>query len=72
MCRPGGRVVVVSNTKERGLFGNVKTALSPIMERVGFSTDLDVESVMGESGLRVVDTRRVNLGIHMLIVSEPS
>ena len=72
VCRAGGRVVVVSNTRESGFLGNVKTALSPLMERVGFSTDLDVESLLGESGLRVVRAQRVNLGIHKLIVSEPS
>lgn len=72
VCRPGGRVIVVSNTRESGLLGSFKSALSPLMERVGFSTDLDVESVMGEAGLRVVDARRVNLGIHKLIISEPS
>jgi phosphatidylethanolamine/phosphatidyl-N-methylethanolamine N-methyltransferase len=71
VCRSGGRVIVVSNTREDGLFGRIKCAVSPVMEKIGFTTDLDVELILEGSGLRVVETRRVNLlGIHRLFVTE--
>jgi phosphatidylethanolamine/phosphatidyl-N-methylethanolamine N-methyltransferase len=70
VCRKGGRVVVVSNTRERGSFGAIKTALSPVMEKVGFSTDLNVEQVLQNAGLEIVQARRVNFhGIHKLFVA---
>lgn len=72
VCRPDGRVIVVSNTREKGVWGAVKNAFSPVMERVGFATDLDVEAVMGAAGLDVIEARRVNLGIHKLIVARPA
>ncbi len=72
VCRKGGRVIVVSNTKERGLVGALKTRLSPFMEKIGFSTDLDVEGLITSAGLEIVEARRVNpLGIHKLFVAEP-
>jgi len=72
VCKHNGRVIVVSNTREKGVYGAVKTALSPVMEKVGFSTSLDVAAVLGQSGLRVVEERRVNpLRIHKLLVAEP-
>lgn len=71
VCRPEGRIIVVSNTREQGLLGAIKTAFSPLMEKVGFSTDLDVEEVMRSAGLSIIQSRRVNpLGIHKLIVAE--
>lgn len=72
VCRRGGRVIVVSNTRERGGWGAVKSACSPFMERVGFATDLDVEATMEAAGLVVVEARRVNLGIHKLFVARPA
>ncbi|MBI5445522.1 MAG: methyltransferase domain-containing protein [Deltaproteobacteria bacterium] len=71
VCRRDGRIVVVSNTREQGLVGAIKTSLSPLMEKVGFSTDLDVEEVMRSAGLSIVHSRRVNpLRIHKLIIAE--
>ncbi|GAB4260055.1 class I SAM-dependent methyltransferase [Deferrisoma sp.] len=70
VCKPGGRVVVVSNTREDGAWGAIKCRLSPLMERVGFCTDLDVPEVLEKAGLRVVEARRVNLGIHKLFVAQ--
>jgi phosphatidylethanolamine/phosphatidyl-N-methylethanolamine N-methyltransferase len=71
VCRPGGRVVVVSNTREAGMLGALKTSLSPLMEKVGFSTDLNVEEVVERSGLVILESRRVNpLGVHKLILAE--
>lgn len=71
VCRPRGRAVVVSNTRESGVFGAAKAALSPLMERVGFSTDLEVGTVLARAGLRVVEECRVNLlGLHKLFVAE--
>ncbi len=69
VCRRGGRVVVVSNTREHGAWGALKCRLSPVMERVGFCTDLDVPSVLEEAGLRIEEARRVNLGVHKLFVA---
>ncbi len=69
VCRPGGRVVVVSNTREEGAWGVLKCRLSPVMERVGFCTDLDVPAVLEEAGLRIEEARRVNLGVHKLFVA---
>ncbi len=70
VCRPGGRAVVVSNTREDGMYGAAKSALSPLMERVGFSTDLEVGATLERAGLRVVEERRVNwLGLHKLFVA---
>jgi hypothetical protein len=64
-------VIVVSNSREAGALGAVKTALSPLMEKVGFATDLDVEGVMVEAGLKMIQTRRVNFhGLHRLFVAE--
>jgi phosphatidylethanolamine/phosphatidyl-N-methylethanolamine N-methyltransferase len=73
VCRKNGRIVVVSNTRESGLIGAVKTTLSPLMEKIGFSTDLDVEELMRSAGLAILESRRVNpLGIHKLIVAQPA
>ncbi len=69
VCRPGGKVVVVSNTREQGMLGAVKTALSPWMERVGFRTDLDVPGVLEAADLKVERAVRVNLGIHKVFVA---
>lgn len=71
VCRRGGRVIVLSNTREGGLWGQFKEFLSPFMERVGFSTHLDVAALLGAAGLEVADVRRVNLGIHRLFVAHP-
>lgn len=71
VCREGGRVIVVSNTRQTGLYGSVKTLLSPVMERIGFATDLDVGDVMRDAGLDVVREDRVNLfGVHRLFVAD--
>jgi phosphatidylethanolamine/phosphatidyl-N-methylethanolamine N-methyltransferase len=71
VCRQGGRVIVVSNTREAGLYGALKVSLSPLMEKVGFSTDVDVRYVLENAGLNVVAARRVNpLRIHKLFLTE--
>jgi phosphatidylethanolamine/phosphatidyl-N-methylethanolamine N-methyltransferase len=73
LCRPGGRVIVVSNTREGGYYGAVKSRLSPVMERIGFCTDLDVERVLRGAGLRLTGIRRVPpLHIHKVFVAEPA
>lgn len=73
LCRPGGRVIVVSNTREGGVYGALKSRLSPVMERVGFCTDLDVDGVLRGAGLEVRVARRVPpLHIHKVFVAEPS
>ncbi|MDW7709105.1 MAG: class I SAM-dependent methyltransferase [Deferrisomatales bacterium] len=73
LCRVGGRVIVVSNTREGGYYGAVKSRLSPLMERVGFRTDLDVEGVLRGAGLRLLEARRVPpLSIHKVFVAEPA
>ncbi len=72
LCRPGGRVIVVSNTREGGVYGALKSTLSPVMERVGFCTDLDVEAVLRDAGLRLLEARRVRpLRVHKVFVAEP-
>lgn len=71
VCRAGGRVIVVSNTRERGAYGALKSALSPVMERIGFATDLEVGAALEGAGLRVLEEQRVNpLRIHKLFVAE--
>lgn len=71
VCREGGRVIVVSNTREEGLYGSVKEVLSPLMERIGFSTDLDVSAVLRGAGLEVVQESAVNLfRVHRLFVAD--
>ncbi len=73
VCRRGGRAVVVSNTRERGLYGAAKSAVSPLMERIGFSTDLDVEDVIRSCGFRLLGIRRIQpLGVHKLFLAERS
>ncbi len=73
LCRPGGRVIVVSNTREGGYYGAVKSRLSPWMERIGFCTDLDVGGVLQGAGLRLLEVHRVPpLHIHRVFVAEPS
>ena len=70
VCRKGGRVIVVSNTREPGSLGAIKTALSPVMEKIGFSTDLDVAQLMQDAGLQIVQNRRVNFPrIHTLFIA---
>jgi phosphatidylethanolamine/phosphatidyl-N-methylethanolamine N-methyltransferase len=71
LCRPGGRIIVVSNTREGGVYGALKSRLSPVMERIGFCTDLDVGEVLAAAGMRLVQVHRVNpLRIHKLFVAE--
>jgi phosphatidylethanolamine/phosphatidyl-N-methylethanolamine N-methyltransferase len=70
VCRKDGRIIVVSNTRETGVYGSLKSALSPVMEKMGFSTDLDVSEVLRDSGLQVVEERRLNpLRIHKLFIT---
>ncbi len=69
VCRPGGRVVVVSNTRETGVLGAVKGAASPVLERFGFCTNLDVAEVLGGAGLALERSWRVNWGIHKVFVA---
>lgn len=71
VCRPGGRAIVVSNTREEGLYGRVKSTVSPLMERIGFSTDLDVDRVIRAGGFRMVGVRRIEpLRVHKLFLAE--
>jgi phosphatidylethanolamine/phosphatidyl-N-methylethanolamine N-methyltransferase len=71
VCKRGGRVIVVSNTREGGLYGAIKCSLSPVMEKVGFTTELDVRLVLEGAGLKLVEARRVNpFRIHKLFVTE--
>jgi len=73
VCKEQGRVIVVSNTRESGVYGALKSSLSPVMEKMGFSTDLDVGNVLRDAGLKIVEERRVNLlRIHKLFVTSPA
>ncbi|GAB4264499.1 MAG: class I SAM-dependent methyltransferase [Deferrisomatales bacterium] len=70
VCRQGGTAIVVSNTREEGVYGNLKCRVSPLMEKVGFCTNLDVGETLRAAGFQVHDERRVNLlGMHKLFVA---
>ncbi len=54
VCRPGGYLVFLNHFRhENPIVGTLEKWLSPMFCRIGFRTDLDVRTLMEESGLRI-------------------
>lgn len=61
VCRPGGKIVLLNHfSNGNRLVSRVEKTLSPLCTRIGFRSDLSLESLLEESGLTVLQNIRVN------------
>jgi phosphatidylethanolamine/phosphatidyl-N-methylethanolamine N-methyltransferase len=63
VVKPGGQIIAVNHSRcQNGShLGRLEDILAPVFVRIGFTTDLDVIRVMGESGMEVNHALRCNL-----------
>lgn len=58
VLRPGGQVVITNHFKhERGVWAGLARAAAPLEKVLGWHSDFEIETVLGEDTLRVVDRR---------------
>ncbi len=61
VCRPGGRIVLLNHfTNGNRLISRVEKKLSPLCTRIGFRSDLSLDSLLRESSLLVDQNLKVN------------
>ena len=61
VCRPGGKIVLLNHfSNENQFVSRFEKSISPLCSRIGFRSDLSLESLLEESGLTVEQTIKVN------------
>lgn len=75
VCAPGGEVILVNHfSQEEGVRGFTERLIAPLARTLGWRPVFPVERVLGNSGLRLTDTRSVRpLGLFtmMRFVKQP-
>lgn len=61
VCRPGGRIVLLNHfSNGNRLVSRVEKTISPFCTRIGFRSDLSLESLLNETSLDVEQNLKVN------------
>lgn len=61
VCRPGGRVVILNHFRSvNAMVARMEHAISPLTMHVGFKTDLDLQALLDQTGLRPYTIEKVN------------
>ena len=61
VCRPEGKIVLLNHFAHGNRFvSRFERSISPLCSRIGFRSDLSLESLLEESGLTVEQTIKVN------------
>ncbi len=62
VCKPGGKILFLNHFRSPNrLLGSIERHISPLCYRLGFKTDLDMETFLRETALQVAQVRGVNL-----------
>ena len=62
VCKKGGELYFINHFKSDGrILGAVESVISPICEKIGFSSSLDLYDLLAQTRLKPVLERRVNL-----------
>jgi len=76
VCAPGGEVILVNHfSQEEGVRGFVERLIAPLARTIGWRPVFPVERVLGNSGLRLTDTRSLRpLGLFTMLrfVKQPN
>ena len=61
VCKPGGRIVILNHFRSANpLAARLERAISPLTIHIGFRSDLELEALLREAGLRAVSVEAVN------------
>lgn len=62
VCKPGGKILFLNHFRSPNrLLGSIEGLISPLCYRLGFKTDLEMETFLRETALQVAHVRGVNL-----------
>ncbi len=62
VCRKGGELYFINHFKsDRRFWGAVESVISPLCEKIGFSSALDLHALLAQTHLKPVEEKRVNL-----------
>jgi len=62
VCKKGGELYFINHFKSEGpILGAIESVISPLCEKLGFSSSLDLYDLLARTRLRPVHERRVNL-----------
>lgn len=69
VCAPGGEVILVNHfSQEEGIRGFIERAFAPLASTLGWRPVFPVERVLGNSGLRLTDSRSLRpLGLFTML-----
>jgi len=62
VCKKGGKIIFLNHFKSRNKFlARFEEAISPLCDKIGFKTDLDLEKLLAITNLRINYRRKINL-----------
>ena len=69
VCAPGGEVILINHfSQEEGIRGFIERTFAPLASTLGWRPVFPVERVLGNSGLRLTDTRSLRpLGLFTML-----
>jgi phosphatidylethanolamine/phosphatidyl-N-methylethanolamine N-methyltransferase len=61
VCKPGGIIVLMNHFRsDNKLVGAVENALNPLAQRLGFTSNLEMEPLLGRVGMKAKKVQKVN------------
>jgi phosphatidylethanolamine/phosphatidyl-N-methylethanolamine N-methyltransferase len=62
VCKKGGKILFLNHFKSQNkLLAQFEETISPLCDKIGFKTDLDVDKLLAITNLKVVHRRKINM-----------